>query len=198
MCGATSTQTALQDEQMAAYKQAQEMAQEEFGKQQAIYAPMAKMFQSIFAAGPGQEGFAPAEKEALHTQIIEGTGQNYAKAARAVNENIAAQGGTGMPSGGADQLKLDTALSSAQEKTREETQLTTSDYEAGRALWENAGQGLMAIAAGENPLGYERASTEAGSAAGTTADQIAQEQNSWINAAIGAAGSIIGNSKWVT
>jgi len=193
MCGATGEQNTIQGEQMAAYQQAREMMQEEYGHQQAIYGPMANQLGSIFALGPSQEGFAPAEKEAFETQIIEGTGQNYANAARAVNQQIAAQGGIpGMRSGAADQLKLNTALSSAQEKTREELGVTQANYAQGRANWQQAGTGLMDIAAGMNPLGYEQQATGAGSAASTTANQIAQEQNSWINAAIGAAGTIGG------
>jgi hypothetical protein len=152
---------------------------------------MAKQLGSIFAAGPGQEGFTPAEKEAYESQIVEGTSQNYANAVRAVNENIAAEGGMGMPSGAADQLKLNTAISSAQEKTREELGVTAADYATGRQKWQQAGAGLMDIAAGTNPLGYESAATGAGSAAASTANQIASQQNSWVNAAMGIAGDVV-------
>jgi hypothetical protein len=111
-----------------------------------------------------------------------------------VNENLAAQGGGNelIGSGGAAQLKAETAQSAAGELSREQTQIKEADYEQGYKQWMNAGAGLESIAAGENPLGYEGAATSAGGAAGTTADQIAQQQNSWINAALGAAGAIGG------
>lgn len=191
MCGSTPAQNQIQQAQIDAYTQAQNLAKEEFAHQQAIYGPMAAKFQSIFDLGQGQEGFAPAEKEALETQIVEGNAQNYAGAARAVNQSLVSSGGVAMPSGAAEQLKLNTALSSAQEKSREETSMTAADYAQGRTNWENAGKGLMTIAAGENPLGYLEASTAAGGAASTTANEIAQAQNSWMNAAAGIGGALI-------
>lgn len=191
MCGATSAQQQLQQEQIQAYQQAQQLTAEQYANQQAIYGPMSQMFQSIFSKGPSQEGFSDAEKNDLETGVVEGTAQNYANAAKAVNEQIAANGGdTTMPSGAADEMKLETANSSAAEKSKEELQVNQADWEQGYNEWQNAGQGLQAIAAGDNPLGFENAETSSGSAASTTADQIAQEQNGWINAAIGGASSI--------
>lgn len=191
MCGATKEQTQIQGEQLQAYQQAQQMMQEEYGHQQAIYAPMAKQFGSIFALGPGQEGFTPAEKAAYETQIVEGTGKNYANAARAVNQRLAAENPMGMPSGAADQMRLSTALSSAQEKTNEELGVTEANYATGRQQWQQAATGLFDIAAGENPLGYENAATSSGTAVANTANQIASQQNSWVNAAMGMAGDVI-------
>lgn len=192
MCGATGQQIQLQQEQMDAYQQSQDMLRQEFGNQQAIYGPMAAKFKSIFEAGPSQKGFSAGESQDLETQVIEGTAGNYANAAKAVNEHIAAEGGTGgMANGAADQLRLETANSAAQEKTREETQLTEANYATGRQQWQQAATGLLDIAAGQNPVNYENASTAAGGAASNTADDIAKEQNSWINAAMGIAGDLI-------
>jgi hypothetical protein len=184
----------LQQEQLDAYKQAQEMTAKQYADQQAIYAPMAKQFQSIFALGPSQEGFSTDETNVLNATAVAGTATNYANASKAVGEKLAAEGGGNevIGSGGAAQLKAETAQSAAGELSREQTQIKEADYEQGYKQWMNAGAGLESIAAGENPLGYEGAATSAGGAAGTTADQIAQEQNSWINAAIGAAGAIGG------
>jgi hypothetical protein len=194
MCGSTQAQGTLQQEQLDAYKQAQEMTAKQYADQQAIYAPMAKQFQSIFALGPSQEGFSTDETNVLNATAVAGTATNYANASKAVGEKLAAEGGGNevIGSGGAAQLKAETAQSAAGELSREQTQIKEADYEQGYKQWMNAGQGLENIAAGENPLGYEGAATGAGGAAGTTADQIAQQQNSWINAALGAAGAIGG------
>jgi hypothetical protein len=184
---------------MAAYQQAQELATQEFGDMQAVYAPMKAQFQSIFDMGPSQEGFSDAEKQNLETGVIEGTARNYSQAARAVGGQLAAGGGGYMPSGAADQLKLDTALSAAQEKTGEEGQIKEASFQQGRQNWADASKGLLTIASGYNPLGFEEAATRSGTAAANTANQIAQEQNSWINAAIGAVGTIGGGlagKKW--
>jgi hypothetical protein len=192
MCGSTSAQNTLQQEQLDAYKEAQQMTAQQYADQQAIYAPMAKQFESIFALGPSQEGFSTDEANALKGTAVAGTATNYANASRAVGESLAAEGGGNevIGSGGAAQLKAETAQSAAGELSREQTQIKESDYQQGYNQWQAAAGGLESIAAGENPLGYEGAATSAGGAAGTTANQIAEEQNSWINAAVGAAGSL--------
>jgi len=194
MCGATGEQTQIQQQQMQAYSTALHMMQDEYGSQQALLQPMIKQLGSIFAAGPGQEGFTPAEKEAYQTQINEGTGQNYAAAARALNQRLAAQGGTGMPSGVSDAMQLDTSLSAAREKSGEELGVRLQDYATGRQNWMQAGADLMDIAKIENPVAYEEAATGSGNAAASTANQIASQQNSWINAALGAVGNIAGDA----
>lgn len=198
MCGSTGQQNVLEQEQMDAYKQAQEMTAKQYADQQAIYAPMAKQFQSIFALGPQQEGFSDAETNALNASAVAGTAANYGSAARAVSEGLAAEGGGNevISTGGAAQMKAQIAEAAAGEQSKEQTQIKEANYQQGYKQWLAAGQGLESIAAGQNPLGYEGAATSAGGAAGTTADQIASEQNSWINAAIGAAGAI--GSGWAS
>jgi len=194
MCGATAAQTNLQDEEAAAYQQAQQMTAEQYADQKAIYGPMTSQFQSIFDKGPDQEGYSAGELEDLDSQAVEGTAQNYSQAAKAVGEQTAAEGGgtNPMPTGAQDELKEDVATSAAGQESNQETQIKSNDYAQGLADWQNAAGGLESIATGENPLGYENAETSAGTAEGTTANQIAEEDNSWINAAIGAAGDIGG------
>lgn len=200
MCGATDAQNQIQQEQMSQYQQAQQMTAEEYANQQAIYAPLATQFQKIFAAGPNQEGFSQGELDTLNSQAVTGTAQNYSQAAKAVNEELAGEGGGNeyAPSGAADEIRQEVANSAAQTESDQETQIKEADYQQGYSEYQEAGEGLMSIAAGENPLGYENAATGAGTAAANTANQIAQEDNSWINAAIGAAGSLGGAAiaKW--
>jgi len=168
------------------------MTQEEYGDQQAIYGPMSSQFKSILAKGPNQEGFSAGETEDLNAQAEEGTAENYKNAAKAVGESEAAEGGgnIAMPSGAQDEEKAGIATSAAQQESAEESQIKGADYQEGLSEWNDAAAGLETIAAGENPIGAENAATGAGSAAGTTASQVAEEQNSWENAALGAAGSI--------
>ncbi|MGA9668402.1 MAG: hypothetical protein WBQ94_04295 [Terracidiphilus sp.] len=192
MCGASNTQTQLQDAQMQAYQQAQQMSAEQYANQQAIYGPMAKQFQSIFDLGPSHKGFSDEETNTLNAQAVQGTAANYGAAAKAVGESLAAEGGgnADITVGGQQQMKAEVAQSAAGQESQQETQIQEANYNQGYQQWLGAGTGLESIAAGQNPLGYMNAATSAGSAAGTTANQIAQEDNSWINAAIGAAGSL--------
>lgn len=194
MCGATDSQYQIQQEQMQQYQQMQDMTAEEFGKMQEIYKPLEEQFQSIFKLGPGQKGFSDDETNNLNTQVVEGTAGNYGQAARAVNREIAATGGGDMyaPSGAADSLRQTVANSAAQEESREEIGVKQADYDQGYQEWLQAGQGLMSIAAGDNPLGWASATTNSGTAASETSNQIASQENSWINAAIGAAGAAAG------
>lgn len=198
MCGSTDAQSQIQQEELDAYQQAQQMTATQYADQQAIYAPMAAQFQSILSKGPSQEGFSTPEDQTLNAQATEGTAENYEHAAQATNEGLAAEGGGMSPltSGPEAQLKAETALSSAQEQSSEETQIKQANYQQGFNEWQNAGAGLETIASGENPLGYENAATSSGSAVSTTANQIAQEQNSWIDAALGAVGTAAGG--WAT
>lgn len=194
MSGPTSQQTQLGDAQLAAYQQAQQLTQEQYANQQAIYAPMAAQFQSIYAKGPNQQGFSAAEDATLNAQAEEGTAENYGNAARAVGETTAARGGgtNPLPTGAQSAIQGNIATSAAQEESQQENQINSANYAQGYNEWENAGQGLESIAAGENPLGYQANETSAGSAAGTTASQIASEDNSWLNATLGAVGSAAG------
>lgn len=194
MSGPTDQQTQLGDAQLAAYQQASQLTQQQYAHQQAIFAPMVSQFQSIFAKGPGQKGFSDEETAALNSQAVEGTAENYGNAARAVGETMAARGGgtNPLPTGADSAIQSGIATSAAQEQSRQENQINAANYGQGYNEWENAGRGLETIAAGENPLGYQRNQTGAGEAAGTTASQIASEDNSWINAAIGAVGSAAG------
>jgi hypothetical protein len=196
--GASEAQVQLQDAQIAAYKQAQDMTAKQYADQQAIYAPMAKQFQSIFDKGPNQKGFSDEQTNTLNAQAVEGTAENYSQAAKAVGNSLASEGGGDayMPSGGADQLKQEVANSAAANESSQETQIVNANYAEGLQQWNAAAGGLETIAAGDNPLGYEQAATSAGSAASTTANEISQEDNSWINATIGAAGAV--GAGWAT
>ena len=76
MCGSTGEQNQLQQEQLDAYTQAQQMTQQEYQNQQELYAPMSAQFKSIFSMGPDQEGFSAPELENLNATAIEGTAEN--------------------------------------------------------------------------------------------------------------------------
>lgn len=191
MCGATGAQVQLQNEQIQFYQQMQEMTAEQYANEQAIYQPMAAQFQSIFAKGPSQQGFSAAEVNDLNKTAIEGTARGYKQAAQALNEQDAAGGGGEyLPTGAQEAAKAGMASSAAENLSNEETGIDEANWNQGYQEWLNAGSGLQAIAAGENPTGFANAATSAGSAASTTANDIATQENSWVNAAIGAVGSI--------
>jgi hypothetical protein len=192
MCGATGAQSQLQQEDLQTLQEYNSMMQEQYANQGAIYAKVSSVLDPILEAGPGQQGFSGAEENDLNAQAVAGTAQNYNAAAKAVGEETAAEGGGNslIGSGAAEQLKQEVANSAAQTESNEETQIQEQDYLTGRENFQTAEEGEMAIAAGENPLGYASAATNESNATANVAGEIATENNSWYSAALGAAGSI--------
>lgn len=193
MCGPTGAQQQLQQEQMDFYQQGQQEAKQTFGEQQGILQQLESVYEPILAKGPNAKGFSQAEEQDLNATAVDQTAQNYARAAKVAGEQIASEGGGNVPggtTGSQEQLREEVAAASAQQESTEESQIKQSNYAAGREEFAQA-TGALATASGQlSPVSYENAATEAGGAAATTANEIAQENNSWINAAIGAAGSI--------
>jgi hypothetical protein len=194
MCGASAQQNELSAEETQAYKDAEARTAQQYSAQQAIYAPLSAQFKSIFAKGPNQHGFSTAESQDLNATAVEGTAENYSQAAKAVGEHAAAEGGgtNPLPSGAQEQLKEEVANSAAQQESSEEEHIKEADYAAGKNMWTASAAGLEGIATGQDPLGYEAAATNSGNSANSEANAIQEANNSWINAAIGAAGSIGG------
>ena len=192
MCGATQQQQQLESEQAAFYQEATQESNTAFAQQQALHQEMLSVYAPILQAGPSQEGFSQQEKDVLNAQAIEGTAENYEQAARATNERIAAQSGgqPSLPTGGQIQLQEELATSAAAEKSKEQTQIQEASFAQGEQNFANATSAVEGVSGELNPVAYEGAATGSGSAAATTANQIAEENNSWVNAALGAAGSL--------
>lgn len=193
MCGgATQAQQDLQAEQAAYYKEATAEAEATYAEDQELLQSVKSIYDPILSRGPNQEGYSAEELANLNAQAVEGTAKNYSSAAKAVNEKMAAQGGgdIALPTGAQLQLQQEVANSAAATESSEESQILQADYQQGYNEFVNAGNMEMAVSGQYNPTAYSGAATSAGSAASTTANEIAQENNSWINAALGAASSI--------
>jgi len=189
MCGATGAQTQLETEQADFYQQAIQQQQQNYAQDQEILGSLSKEFSPIFAAGPNQEGFSQGEVNNLNTQATEGTAQNFNQADKALREQQAATG-VAAPTGAQEAQQAALASSAANSEAQQKQQITQANYNQGYQEWQQAAAGLGGVSAQLNPTGYSGAATGAGEAAGTTANQIASENNSWINAALGAAGAI--------
>jgi hypothetical protein len=116
------------------------------------------------AAGPGGRGLNPTERRLAEARIADRTAANYQNAARAVGGQLAGRGGdSGLMSGVDAQIKASLAGQSAKEQTESQTQLELSDFEAGRANYNTALQGMTALSGQYDP-------TQFGSLAGQTGD----------------------------
>jgi hypothetical protein len=191
MCGSTSAQNNLQQEQADFYQQGMQQQATEYGEDQSILQQMQSTLTPIFQAGPNQYGFNASEQNALNTSATEGGASSYAQASKALNEQQAAEGGTSyLPGGAQTEAKEQLAASAAAQQAQAKTQITEAGYQQGYNQWQAAAQGLGETSSQLNPEGGENAATSAGEAAGTTANQIAQENNSWLAPVLGAAGAI--------
>ena len=193
MC-ASGAQDTIQQEDIQTMQQYDQEQATQYANQTALYAQVKSVLDPILNAGENQQGYSAAELNTLNAQAVEGTAENYSAAAKAVGENLGGEGGgdNPLPSGAQTQLKEETANSAAEQESQEESQITSANYAQGQSNFQNAEEGEMAIATGENPLGYANATTSAEGTAGSEANAIASENTSWENAAIGAAGAIGG------
>jgi len=194
MCGATQAQQQLEGEQAAFYQQATSEAATAFAETQQLQQQVKAIYDPILAGGPSQEGFSQAEKDVLNAQAVEGTAESYKSASAALGAKIGAAGGGDIPgiTGSGAQLEEELAASSAGTQSQEESQILQADYATGRQNFENATNAELSVAGQLNPTAYNNAATGAGGAASTTANDIAQANNSWVNAALGAVGAIGG------
>lgn len=197
MGGPTSAQETIQQEDIQTMQNYNQEQQQQYAEQQALYAQVNSVLQPILAKGPNQEGFNAGEVETLNAQAVEGTAENYSAASRAMNENMAAEGGgtNPLPSGAQTELQEQMAQRAAGSESEQETQIQEANYAQGLSEFQNAESGEMAIATGQDPIGYMNAQTNQASAAGTVAQQIAQEQQAqasmWVGAGTALAGSAI-------
>lgn len=195
MCGATQAQTDLQTAQANFYNTMVQNYNQVYGEQQSVLNAVTTSLAPIIAAGINQEGFSAAEKTSLMTSATEGVARGYQQAQQALNAKQAAAGGTAatnIQSGATQQVSEELASEAVQTQASEEQQITQADYAQGRQNYLAAVQAEEGAAGLLNATGVSGAATSAGSAEGTTANQIAQANNSVWTSVIGALGGVAG------
>lgn len=192
MCGPSAAQQGLQTSQLNFMTQLMSENSTVFGQSQGILGQLNGMFSGILAKGPNQQGMSATEKQVLETQANEGTATNYQQAKQALQETEAARGGGNSyaPGGESNELQAELASAGANSRSQQQQQIEQADYSLGRQNFYNAAGVLGSTAAQLNPTGFANSATGAGSAAGTTANQITQAQMSPWNTAISALGGI--------
>ena len=196
MCGGPSRQEVdIQKKQADYYDVMTQQAKEVFGEANQVFKDLQSAFAPIVAAGPNQEGFSPEEKTAMMTEATEGTAQTYNKAAKALGQQVASEGGGNayIPNGANEQLKEELLNSAAANESANKNAIIQKDYDIGRANFMQAA-GVLGGATGTfNPAtGMSGEATNAGGAAAKTAEDITQANNSWMNMVGGVLGGIGG------
>jgi hypothetical protein len=195
LCGASSQQNQIEAQQSAAYTQAAAQSAAVFGVASAVSQQLQNTFAPTVAAGPNQEGFDEQENGNLNSQAITQTGQSYKNASEALKSQENSQGGGNMPlpSGASVGTDASLASSAANQTASELSNITQQNYATGRANYDTAVTGLAGAA---NPLsvasGATNAATGSGQAASSTANQIASQNNSWMQLVSGALGAVGG------
>jgi hypothetical protein len=192
--GASAAQNELAGQQSQFYQTMTQDYNQQFANQNSILNSLTKSLSPAISAGVNQFGYSGAEVSNLNAQAIQGTGQEYAKAAKSLRQNQAARGG-GMqflPSGANEQINAELGSAAANQASSELSGIQQKGYAAGRENYNNAVGQLGSAAAMYNPTGYSNSATGAGSAAESTMNQIQQENQAAdpFNAILGAAGGV--------
>ena len=198
--GASAQQTDLANSQQQFYNTMTNDYNQQFANQNAILGTLQKSLNPIIAGGPNQFGFSEGQTNSLNSSAIQNTGQQYANAAKAANENMAAAGGGNsyLPSGVQAQQKSQLASTAANQASNQLLGIQQAGWNQGYNTYESAIGQLGSVASQYNPTGYSGAATGAGTAAGNSWNQIQQENqaanpfNAILGAAGGAASSYLG------
>jgi len=197
LCGATSAQNNVQAQQATAYQQMTQQASQVFGNASSVFNQLQSTFAPTVAAGPSQQGFSAGEVSDLNSQAITQNGRAYTNAKEAAGEAEAAQGGgnnAALQSGTNAGVNANIAVSSANNTANELGQITENNYATGRQNYQAAVQGLAGADQAFNPAtSAGSAATGAGAASASTANQIATQNNSWMQAVSGALGGVAGS-----
>ena len=154
--GASSQQTSEANSSQQFTNQLQQDYAQQFQNQNAILNSINSSLSPILKAGINQYGYSPQEQTALNSQALQGTGQQYAGAQRALAENQAAAGGGNafLPSGVNSQQQAELAASGAAQSSNQLLGIKQQGYEQGRQNYLTALGGLSGAAGMYNPTGY--------------------------------------------
>ena len=179
MCGPSNAERAIAGSQQGFATTLQNSFGSRFAQQSDILNNLNSALSPIIEAGPGQQGFSPAELAARNTMAINTTAGNYRNAAQAVGAQLAGRGGggsSGLVSGVDQQIKAAIASQAAGNLSNQENQITAENYATGRSNFFNANAGMNALAGLDNPLGFGSEANQGSQIAFGQANQI-QQQN---------------------
>jgi hypothetical protein len=185
----------LQNAQTAAYQQETDNMTQLFSQDKALNDEIQGVYGPIFQAGPSQLGFSTGELQNLNTTAQEGVASSFESANQAMKENVESAGGgtVQLPSGVLTKAEEGITTAGAAQASGEENQIQQADYAAGNANFNAASNALMGVGnVYNNSIAQGGVANQGGSAASTTANQIAQENEAPFASVMGALGSVAG------
>jgi len=177
--GASAGMESLANEQAAFTSQLMGDYAVQFAGQQAILNTLQSTLNPIISAGPNQMGFSAAQLANLNAGAVQGTGQQYAGAKKALAEQQSAAGGGNipLPSGVASQQQAQLASSSAATASGELMDIQQKGYQQGYNQYEAAIGQLGGVANMMNPTGYAGAANTSGQDAFSSATEVQKMNN---------------------
>lgn len=191
MCGSSSSQQAIGQAQTNFFNELTSEHQTDFAEFQGILGQLTAAFSPILAAGPDQHGFGAAETTALHTDATDRVAGDVKNAQQFVQGEFGG-GDSFIPQGQEEREMRKVATAGVKESADLETQITENDFATGRANYWEAASALAGAAGLTNPVGSAEVANSAGKDASDTANEIAQEDNSWFAPVMSAVGGIAG------
>jgi hypothetical protein len=201
MCGASSSQNNISQQQQQNLSSLTSQANSIFGSDSQIFNQLNSAFSPILSAGPGQSGFTPAQLATMNSQAITQTGQQYRNAAQAAGERSSSAGGGTFiaPSGAAMNQQTQIAEAGAANTSNALTNINLQNQIQGRQNWLQAASVLGGASNVFNSAtGAGNAATGSGSAAMQGATDVNNANNQWeqdltqvISAGAGVAGAVL-------
>ena len=154
--GASAQQTDLANSQQNFTNQLMANYGQQFQNQNAILGTLQNSLNPIVQAGPNQFGFSTAETNNLNAQALQGTGQQYANASKALGQQQAAQGGGNsyLPTGAQAQQQAGLAAGAANQASNQLMGVQQAGYQQGYNQYQSAVGQLGGVAGMYNPTGY--------------------------------------------
>ena len=183
MCGASSSEKNISQEQQQNFQTMAGEASTVFGNSSQIFNDLTSSFAPVVAAGPGQSGYTPAELAGLRSQAITNSGSQYRNAAQAAGERSAAAGGGNalLPSGTEAAVQGNIAEAGAANTANQLTGINIQNAEVGRQNWLNAAGVLAGAPNVFNPAtSFAGATTNAGNSAMSGANTVQQANRQWV------------------
>ena len=177
--GASAQQTDIANSQQNFTNQLMSNYSQQFASQNAILGTLQNSLNPIVNAGPNQFGFSKAETNNLNSQALQGTGQQYANASKALGQQQAAQGGGNsyLPTGAQAQQQAGLAANAANQSSSQLMGIQQAGYQQGYNQYQSAVGQLGGVAGMYNPTGYAGEANTSGADAASTANQVAQLNN---------------------
>jgi len=158
----------------------------QLGKQNQITGLLTKMLSPMIQ---NPTGFSPEALTALRTQATDTNSQQFHDAQTALNDQLAARGGSStLPSGVDAQLRAGLAGLGAQTESQSQANISLANENQRQTNFWNAIQSLSGNAQVLNPLGYAGGATSGGGALANLSQAYKQSQSSQLLGALGSAG----------